>query len=361
MKRIIILMLICILALFGCSSQTSEAPELLTPVGVSMDTATVTRKDFDKKLFYNGAVVPEVEEVYFEADGILEELRVSYGDSVKKGEVLATLDQEELERQVEELEQQIQHEKQINEYANLQLQYDISICQTELEQQRADGAGDDELALKQLDVEEKALALTQARETQALNLQQLEDKLERLSSQVGTNTLTAPCDGTVVYVSDTAIEGDSIAAYDPVLYIANDNELYIECDEVAEATIESADKVYAKIKDAEYAITMKAYDSKEYLSMLLSDDPVKSRFTIENQDENVEAGDFVVICVEALNTPDALVIPANALYRDEMGRYVYKIVDGKRERCSVETGLITDLEAQILEGLEEGDVVYVKE
>ena len=58
---------------------------------------------------------------------------------------------------------------------------------------------------------------------------------------------------------------------------------------------------------------------------------------------------------------DALVIPSGALYRDEQTSYVYKMVDGKRERCNVETGLITEMEAQITDGLAEGDVVYVQE
>ena len=56
-----------------------------------------------------------------------------------------------------------------------------------------------------------------------------------------------------------------------------------------------------------------------------------------------------------------MTVPFNALYRDEKGRYVYKIVDGERVRCNVTVGITNDVEAEILEGLREGDVVYVKE
>ena len=56
-----------------------------------------------------------------------------------------------------------------------------------------------------------------------------------------------------------------------------------------------------------------------------------------------------------------LTVPVNALYRDETGQYVYRMEDGKRVRCEVEVGMTSDVKAEILEGLQEGDEVYVKE
>ena len=41
-------------------------------------------------------------------------------------------------------------------------------------------------------------------------------------------------------------------------------------------------------------------------------------------------------------------------------RYVYKLVDNQRIRCDVKLGLVTATEAEILAGLKEGDIVYVK-
>ena len=56
-----------------------------------------------------------------------------------------------------------------------------------------------------------------------------------------------------------------------------------------------------------------------------------------------------------------LTIPINALYRDGSGQYVYKQTDGARVRCNVKAGMTTDTKAEIVEGLEEGDMVYVKD
>ena len=61
-----------------------------------------------------------------------------------------------------------------------------------------------------------------------------------------------------------------------------------------------------------------------------------------------------------MDKENVLTIPANALYRDEKGRYVYKIVDKQRVRCNVTIGITNEIKVEILEGLQEGDVVYVQ-
>lgn len=59
-KKIVVLFL-CLILLAGCSKkQAYEAPELMDPVGVSMDTATVTRKDIYHLKTFTGTVTPEV-------------------------------------------------------------------------------------------------------------------------------------------------------------------------------------------------------------------------------------------------------------------------------------------------------------
>lgn len=362
-KCLSFVLLLCMLVLQGCGNESvkEEVPELLTPVGVSMDTAVVERKDFDRKTTYIGMVEPEIKELYFEMDGILSEVAVQYGDTVKKGDVLAVLDQEKLEEQIESLERQIAHKQQVNRYTNQQLQYEITICQTELNQLRAADAANAEIQLKQLDIEEKNLYLAQAQETQNLELKQLEGQLDKLQKELGTNTLKAPCNGTIVYVAGNVAEGRGVSAFDPILYITDDSKLYISCEEIGSSVIDNADSVYAKIDDGEYEITSLPYDQKEYVTLLLAGGKPQSRFSIDNIDDSVQAGDYVVVVVTAMTNKDTLVIPSNALYKDDMGHFVYKIVDGRRERCNVEIGEASNLATQIVKGLEEGDVVYVQE
>ena len=87
---------------------------------------------------------------------------------------------------------------------------------------------------------------------------------------------------------------------------------------------------------------------------------LSSKFVLEENAE-VESGQYAVVKIWTVGTENVLTIPVNALYRDQKGYYVYKIIDGERVRCDIKEGLVSEVKAEILEGLEEGDVVYVKE
>ena len=57
---------------------------------------------------------------------------------------------------------------------------------------------------------------------------------------------------------------------------------------------------------------------------------------------------------------NVLKIPLNALYSEDDMYYVYIIEDGEtRVRRNVEIGAVSAAEAEIVSGLEEGDVIYV--
>ena len=111
-----------------------------------------------------------------------------------------------------------------------------------------------------------------------------------------------------------------------------------------------------------YTLTSIPMDTTEYLSKVLAGETMYSQFNIDTPDDNITPGLYAALCLENEKISDALLIPANALYSDETGgRYVYVIQNGERIRRNVKIGRRTDWLAQILEGLEEGEMVYVKE
>ena len=93
---------------------------------------------------------------------------------------------------------------------------------------------------------------------------------------------------------------------------------------------------------------------------MLAGEELTVRFAIENADETLEAGQYAVVCVESNHAADALLVPSNVLYMGEQ-KYLYVIENGVRVRREVTTGLVTDWYTQITDGLEEGELVYVKE
>ena len=54
-----------------------------------------------------------------------------------------------------------------------------------------------------------------------------------------------------------------------------------------------------------------------------------------------------------------LKIPASSLFRDETQWAVYKVVNGSAVRTAVEIGQRSGLEAEVLNGLQQGDQIVV--
>ena len=61
------------------------------------------------------------------------------------------------------------------------------------------------------------------------------------------------------------------------------------------------------------------------------------------------------------HTTGTVEIPSNAVYSNGINRYVYVIENGQRIHRDVKTGKTNLSETEILEGLEEGEHVYVKD
>ena len=356
------LLILALLLLSGCAKQVKQtAPELLTPVGVSMDTAIAVKRDLCKQQRYTGSISCESEEVWFTTDGELKSMLVTYGDEVKKGDVVALLEDKELNEQIEDLEQQIAYQKQVDEYTNTQLDLQRELSQNTLNELYANGVDWSGRRLAALDVEEKELAMKQAEEQQALYIAELEEKLEDLKSQKETKVLKAPVSGHVVYVNDQLIEGEWVTAYTPVYCITDESQLYAVTTLVPDGIMRAAEKMYAKLGNEEYEVEHVPYSQEKLLAMVLaSDTALTSRFKLP-ADADIHPGDFAAIFVEYLGKENVLTIPANAVYTDDAGSFVYLVQEGKRLRQSVETGLVTDTFVEIESGLEEGDEVYVKE
>ena len=71
-------------------------------------------------------------------------------------------------------------------------------------------------------------------------------------------------------------------------------------------------------------------------------------------------GDYVLVCMKSNYHDHVLSIPSKAIYRDSSGSYVYLLDGDIRVRRDVVTGYSSDVYVEILEGLQEGDRVYVK-
>lgn len=349
--------LFILMSLSGCGNNDTEIPELLEPVDVKMDVARAEMGEICELGTYSGEVVPYVEEVYFSVDGYLDQMLVSVGDTVQEGDVLAVLDEEQLMEQIESLEEEIDYIVTMGEYSDKKAELDIEIAGKELAallESRAQNCTE-----KELEIQKLKLQLEQTQELRSLELEEKQSALERLQEKSEKNQLTAPFDGTVIYVGEVK-KGEQLEAYAPVIYLADDSRLFLSAEYIPEAELKSADRLFAQIMDKEYEISYVPYDESEYIAMVLYGEELDAQFSFDESDDQIRSGQFAAVVVVDSYRENVLTIPANALYRDGSERYVYKQEGDQRIRCDVTTGVITDTKAEIVEGLQEGDMVYVK-
>ena len=79
--------------------------------------------------------------------------------------------------------------------------------------------------------------------------------------------------------------------------------------------------------------------------------------TIDDADENLLPNTNVRITVTTANEGNALNVPREALHSERGRSYVYRVVDGRLHRTVVTVGNLNLTQAEILTGLNEGDVV----
>ena len=103
-KRLILLVILCAAALFGAKAYIrSQAGN--TEVGDSYDQAQVMRGAMSETVYGTGKTSARNQpNLLAEADGTLTDLRVSVGDEVKKGDILAVLTNEDIDDTITDLE-----------------------------------------------------------------------------------------------------------------------------------------------------------------------------------------------------------------------------------------------------------------
>ena len=345
-------------SLSGCQKK-EEVPVLLEPVGVEMDTAVVEYGDINTMSVYSGEVVPYVEEVAFSVDGKIQEFKVSVGDMVEAGQLLAKLDDSQLREEIQSLEAEIEDIQIMGSFHDRRAMADIEIAVERLEILQNGRSSEEERKAQQLEIQLLQLGLEEAVVLRNQELDKLNKKLQELKQEAASMLLKAPISGRVVYMSEVNV-GHAVQKFNTMICIADESRLSISSEYIAPNLLKNAYRVSAQILDKEYDVTYVPYEDTEYVKLLLSGGALSSKFFLEENAE-VESGQYALVKMWNVSKEHVLTIPVNAVYRDQKGRYVYKIVDGERVRCDIKEGLVSETKAEILEGLKEGDVVYVKE
>ncbi|MFC4099448.1 efflux RND transporter periplasmic adaptor subunit [Paenibacillus xanthanilyticus] len=311
----------------GCSllpqEQAPLKPPLVKPAQTEARTVDAKLGSIARQISGSGTFVPNNVKYYqFREGGVIDSLGVRAGTVVKKGDVLATLENEGV---------------------------DVELLQRELEYERK------RLALEEAVKGGSGRQIKIAR----LDYRLAELLFEKTKAKVAASILTAEADGIVSYFTDLmpgdrAEPGRVLAAIaDPqairLALTTNNNPVLadIKVGMAAEATFQG--KVYAGKVTQTPASAPQTDDDRlreEYARTLYVE--------LDSLPPDAALGKMADIVIVAARRDNVIVVP-KAGVRTYFGRTFVQVLDGERRKeLDVEIGLETATEYEIVQGVEDG-------
>ena len=357
--------------------------------------AKVEKGDLAKSVVATGKIEPITKvEIKSKASGIVKKLYVDYGDKVKKGQVLAELDKEEIQARVAQARAQLEASSA-----------SLNGTRADLERAKVDAEGPDvpllkrayvraqgmakegvvsasalddaqknyEMALNKQNVSKAQLQVLQAKIGQAQG-QVAQDRanLKQLEEQLGYTTVESPIDGIVLSrdveigdaVSSILVLGSSATL---VMTLGDTSEVYVK-GKVDESDI---GKVYlgqpARIK-------VESFKDKTFTGKVTKISPMgvekdnvttfEVRVSINNPEGILKAmmtANAEIILEEHKNV---LQIPEGSIIYDKDKKASVEVPDPKakegKKKLAVNIGISNGAKTELLQGLKEGDQVVLQ-
>ncbi|MBQ9142429.1 MAG: biotin/lipoyl-binding protein [Lachnospiraceae bacterium] len=357
-KKHALLSLLFCLSLVGCQEQETidkevEIQEQVTSE-ISYELTQVSKGRIEQVMMLKCTYTETEElEIAFEIDKeLITDVYVEKGDSVEKGELIASVDVEATEAKLKDLKHQL---------AKNELKLKQTIEKRDFELEQAD-IWFSYTAMTQADKENTEQEKVNITQSFAKSIQSYEDtihfqkkRIQEYEEYIEKGTLTAPMDGTISWVK-ADLEGSMTTADTPIARIYNpDSKLYYSENIEAIPYLEEG-KEYTIVcglgkAQREYTVMPAKMDEwGEYIYFKLLD---------EEYDPNIIVLGKVTLVTDAKE--NALCIDDNAIHSSGEEYYVYTLDENNVRRMQfVELGLQGAEIVEIVSGLSEGDRVIIK-
>lgn len=233
---------------------------------------------------------------------------------------------------------------------------DTAVAEAEAQQARANLTLAQQKHTRALDLEKKGFISGQAKDEAENNLRVAEASLALAEAKLAKLTILAPFTGIIglrsVSVGDYVKEGAdmvNLEAVDPLKVDFRVPEIYLTQLGVGQSLQLTLD-----------AIPGKTYEGKVFAINPLLDAAGRSvviRAQVKNQDAVLRPGMFTRVRLFTRDLQETLVVPEQAIVPQGEEWFVYRVVDGKAQRTKVDIGQRRDGKAEILKGLQDGDMV----
>jgi len=189
------------------------------------------------------------------------------------------------------------------------------------------------------------------------SLKMIQAQKEVIQSQLAETEIVAPFDGVIGlrYVS----EGSYVT----------DNMLVATMQDIDPMKVEfSVPEKYARQIDRKTSLAVTVGDSPQQFKgqvyaveskIDLGTRTIKARATIPNPGHHLIPGSFAKVEISLAQIPNAILIPAESVIPEINGEKVFVYLDGKVHAVSVKTGIRTENDVQITEGLNPLDTLVI--
>lgn len=369
-KTLIIVIVLCVgaVALYVGFFKKDDKAQLATQ--------SIVRMNIDQSIEAVGEVyAKEQVDVGAQVSGQITKLYVQIGDKVKAGDLIAQIDKDKQQNDLDITKAQLASTKANLESKKVALE--IASSQYQREQKLYSNKATSLENLETLKNNFYGLKASVA----DLNAQvvQLEITLKNAEKDLGYTTITAPMDGIIINVA--VDEGQTVNANQStptIVKIANLDEMEIRM-EIAEADVskikvgtavkfsilnDPEKKYEAKISSIDPANTTTS-DAKSNSSNSSTSSSSTSaiyyyaKVFVKNRDNFLRIGMSVENSIVIKSAPNALAVPTYAIKNDKGGYFVELLRGGQIIKSYVKIGIKDSINTQILDGVSENDLLVL--
>ena len=357
--------------------------------------AKVEKGDLAKSVVATGKIEPITKvEIKSKASGIVKKLYVDYGDKVKKGQILAELDKEEIYARVEQARAQLEASSASANATRADLQRakvdaegpDVPLLKRAYD--RANGMAKDgivsasalddaqknyEMSLNKQNVAKAQLQVLQAKIGQA-QAQVAQDRanLKQLEEQLGYTTIESPIDG-IVLSRDVEI-GDAVSS---ILVLGSSATLVMTLGDTSEVYVKGKvdESDIGKVYMSQPArIKVESFKDKTFTGKVTKISPMgvekdnvttfEVRVSINNPEGVLKANMTANAEVILEEHKNVLQIPEGSIIYDKDKKASVEVPDPKgkegKKKVAVNIGISNGAKTELLAGLKEGDQVVLQ-
>lgn len=352
------LLLFLLLAGTGCSG---EGGGVATPTAIPQPTEiprpkfTVKRGTVTSELQFEGQMAPVSETpLYFPRDGKAGEYRVALYDWVNIGDVVAALDTSDLIREKTTLEEEIAAVEGNHSTERRKAELNVQICQLTLDLYRQQGRSALEIQIAELQLELAQLELAEIQDPPGLQAKR--DRLAEIESLLANSELISTAEGYVLtiritvggFVRPTTV---AITLGDPkaleLRAILGEDKLR-QLKEGMEVTITRADR---KLLTGRIVALPKPFGESK-------DEKVHIQFDTPAVEAGYGINDLAIVLAVTEKREDVLWLPPQAIHSAVGRNFVVINEGGVTRRVDVKLGVVGTDRVEILQGVEEGQVVF---